>query len=83
MATSTGLRVCEATSSGPAARPIPSPRFEVHDDASSHRKPVPMRGGATTSRMRPTRPRTYLAGCRAVTRDSPAADAASGPRPAD
>ena len=59
IATRTGLRVCEATSSGPAARPIPSPRFEVHDDASSHRKPVPMRGGATTSRMRPTRPRTY------------------------
>ena len=59
MATSTGLRVCEATSSGPAARPIPSPRFEVHDEASSHRNPVPMRGGATTSRMRPTRSRTY------------------------
>jgi hypothetical protein len=33
--------------------------LEVHDDASSHRKPAPMRGGATTSRMRPTRPRTY------------------------
>ena len=59
MATSTGLRVCEATSSGPAARPIPSPRFDAHDEASSHRNPAPMRGGATTSRMRPTRSRTY------------------------
>ena len=58
-ATSTGLRVCDATSSGPAARPMPSPRFDVHDDASSHRNPAPIRGGATTSRMRPTRSRTY------------------------
>ena len=32
--------VSEATSSGPAARAMPSPRFVVHDDASSHRNPV-------------------------------------------
>ena len=32
-ATSRGLRVCDATSSGPAARAMPSPRLRTQDDA--------------------------------------------------
>ncbi len=48
-ATSTGLWVCEATSSGPAATIRPSPRLLAHDEASSHRNPVPRRAGTTVS----------------------------------
>ena len=51
-ATSTGLRVCEATSSGPAAIIRPSPRLVVHDDATSQRKEVPSRCGKTVSTTR-------------------------------
>ena len=40
MATSTGLRVCDATSSGPAASAMPSPRFDVHDDAEQPPEPA-------------------------------------------
>ena len=54
IATRTALRVCEATSSGPAARAIPSPMLLTHQDASSHRKPRPSRGGVTTSTIRLT-----------------------------
>src|SRR6478672_13054462 len=61
-ATSTALRVCEATSRGPAARAIPSPMLLTHEEPSSQRKLRPIRGGATTSRARltgrqPTEPR--------------------------
>jgi hypothetical protein len=52
MATRKGSCVCEATSSGPAANEIPSLRFEIHEDASSQRKPVPRRLGATISARR-------------------------------
>ena len=45
-ATRNGSSVCDATSSGPAASAMPSPRLLVHDDASSHRKPGPRRAGA-------------------------------------
>ena len=48
-ATSNGSSVCDATSSGPAATAIPSPRLLTHDDESNHRNPVPIRGGATAS----------------------------------
>ena len=54
MATSSGSRVWEATSSGPAARAIPSPRLDTHDEANSQRKPVPRRPGATVSSRRST-----------------------------
>ena len=52
--TSTGLCVCEATSSGPAATIRPSPRLLAHDDASSQRNPVPRRAGTTVSTRRLT-----------------------------
>ncbi len=52
--TRNGSRVSEATSSGPAARAMPSPRLEVHEEASSQRNPVPSRAGTTVSTMRPT-----------------------------
>ena len=42
------LPVSEATSSGPAAAASPSPRFDVHDEASSQRYPVPSRAGSRT-----------------------------------
>jgi hypothetical protein len=37
IATRNGRSVCEATSSGPAARPTPSPRLVIHDEASNLR----------------------------------------------
>ena len=46
----TSWSVCEATSSGPAARAMPSPTLLIQEEASSHRKPVPSRAGATVSR---------------------------------
>ena len=50
------IAVSEATSSGPAASAMPSPRLRrPADDASSHRNGFPRRTGATASRMRPTR----------------------------
>src|SRR6185437_1657259 len=49
IATASGSRVCDATSSGPAARVIPSPRFVSHDEASSQRKLRPRRDGAISS----------------------------------
>src|SRR5215475_5767484 len=49
IATTSGLRVCDATSSGPAARVIPSPRLVSHDEASSQRKLRPRRDGAMSS----------------------------------
>ena len=51
-ATSTGLRVCDATSSGPAAIIRPSPRLVVHEDATSQRNEVPSRDGKTVSTTR-------------------------------
>ena len=48
-ATSNGLWVCEATSSGPAAIISPSPRLVVHEEASSQRKPMPRRAGTMVS----------------------------------
>ena len=51
-ATSTGLRVCDATSSGPAAIIRPSPRLVVHDEATSQRKLRPSREGNTVSTTR-------------------------------
>src|SRR4051794_21169026 len=53
-ATSRGSRVCEATRRGPADTAIPSPRFDVPDEASNHRNETPNRLGAMTSTMRPT-----------------------------
>ena len=47
--------VWEATSNGPAAIAMPSPRLDTHDDASSQRKPAPRRGGATASTIGLTR----------------------------
>ena len=47
--------VRDATSRGPAASAIPSPRLLTHDDASSHRKGRPSRAGATVSARRLTR----------------------------
>jgi hypothetical protein len=38
IATASASRVTDATSSGPAARVIPSPRFVTQDEASSQRK---------------------------------------------
>ena len=52
--TSSGLRVCEATSSGAAAMSIPSPRLVTHDEPTSQRNPVPRRAGKTVSTMRVT-----------------------------
>ena len=46
--------VWDATSSGPAAIAIPSPRFDTQDEASSHRKPTPRRSGTTASTRRLT-----------------------------
>ena len=60
--TSTALRVCEATSSGPAASATPSPMLLTHEEATSHRKDVPMRGGSTRSRSGATRDRRYRGG---------------------
>ena len=45
-ATASGLRLSDATSSGPAASVIPSPRFVTHVEASSQRKLRPSRDGA-------------------------------------
>ena len=42
-ATRNGSEVCEATSSGPAASPIPSPRLLVQDEPTSQRNDVPIR----------------------------------------
>ena len=42
-------RSADATSSGPAASAMPSPRLLTHDDASSHRNERPRRAGARTS----------------------------------
>ncbi len=53
-ATSRGLWVCDATNSGPAAIIRPSPRLLTHDEASSHRNPVPKRAGTTASTRRLT-----------------------------
>ena len=55
--TRNGSSVREATSSGPAAREIPSPRLEVQLEASSHRKPRPHAGGTSASRARVMPPR--------------------------
>src|SRR5659263_664342 len=63
-ATRAGLLVSEATTSGPAAIAMPSPRLLTHDDASSHRKPVPRRAGATVSTSRLTTARWYPSGAR-------------------
>src|SRR5659263_649090 len=63
-ATIAGLLVSEATTSGPAAIAMPSPRLLTHDDASSHRKPVPRRAGATVSTSRLTTARWYPSGAR-------------------
>ena len=49
-----GLRVCEATSSGPAASAIPSPMLPTQVDARFHRKGTPIRGGAMRSMIRRT-----------------------------
>ena len=51
-ATRNGSRVWEATSSGPAARAMPSPRLLTHDDPSSQRNETPSRDGATASSTR-------------------------------
>src|SRR4051812_36881962 len=51
-ATSRGSCVSEAMSSGPAASANPSPRFDVHDDASSQRKLLPRRRGTKASTTR-------------------------------
>ena len=56
-ATRNGSCVSEATSSGPAASAMPSPRLLIHDEASSHRNPAPRRGGAATSTRRLASPR--------------------------
>ena len=53
-ATRNASSVRDATSSGPAASTIPSPRFVLHDEASSHRNPVPSRRGTTVSTIRLT-----------------------------
>ena len=53
-ATSSGLRVWEATSSGPAAIISPSPRLVAQDDATSQRKEMPSRRGKTVSTRRLT-----------------------------
>lgn len=50
-----GSRVSEATSSGPAARAIPSPSWPTHDEARFQRNGTPIRAGATHS---PRRDRT-------------------------
>jgi hypothetical protein len=47
IATSSGSLVWEATSSGPAASVIPSPRLLIHEEASSQRKATPNRRGTT------------------------------------
>ena len=49
IATASGLCVWDATSSGPAASVIPSPRFVTHEEASSQRKLRPRRDGAMNS----------------------------------
>ena len=54
-ATRNSWSVFEATSSGPAARAMPSPTLLVHDDAISRRNPRPRRGGAMTSSNRLTK----------------------------
>ncbi len=54
-ATRNAWSVLEATSSGPAARAMPSPRLLVHDDAMTSRNPRPRRGGARTSSRRLTK----------------------------
>ena len=53
----TARRVSEATSSGPAASAIPSPRLEIQDEARSNRNRGPRRLGTTTSTTRLTRSR--------------------------
>ena len=53
-ATASGLCVCEATSSGPAATINPSPRLLAQDDASSQRNPMPRRAGTMVSTRRLT-----------------------------
>ena len=52
----TGRAVCEATSSGPAARAMPSPRLLTHDEASSQRK-----RRARAARARRPRPADLMA----------------------
>ena len=47
--TSSGSRVSEATSSGPAARAMPSPTLVTSEDARSQRKLRPSRAGAMVS----------------------------------
>ena len=54
-ATRNALRVCDATSSGPAASAIPSPMFDTQDDPSNKRKPVPSRGGMIALTIRCTK----------------------------
>ena len=48
-ATSSGSRVSEATSSGPAATMMPSPMLEIQLDATSQRKDRPNRDGSAVS----------------------------------
>lgn len=55
----TGSWVSEAISSGPAAAATPSPKFVDHEDARSHRKPVPRRRGTRISAVRLTRRGPY------------------------
>ena len=53
-ATRNGSRVCDATSSGPAASAMPSPRLLTQNDPSNHRNDGPSRAGAMTSARRVT-----------------------------
>src|SRR6185369_6169470 len=48
-ATRNALPVSDATSSGPAAPAMPSPRLLIHDDETSHRYDEPRRRGTTSS----------------------------------
>jgi len=61
-ATSSGSEVCEATSSGPAARASPSPRLLTQAEPTSQRNGVPMRAGRKASSTLLTRTRAYETG---------------------
>ena len=56
IAIASGSRVCDATSSGPAARVIPSPKFVTHDEANRQRKLRPRRDGAMSCGPAQTQP---------------------------
>ena len=46
---------------------MPSPRFDVHDDASSHRNPAPMPGRGDDVEDAAHEAENLPSGCRAVT----------------